>query len=40
MNSLFCRKGKLQDKAFCRDFNSYKVKLFARRWDRGYEKPF
>jgi len=31
--SLFCTKRRLQQKMFCREFNSYKVKVYVRRWD-------
>jgi len=32
--SLFCRKGILQEeRMFCREFNSYKVKVYVRQWD-------
>jgi hypothetical protein len=37
-NSLFCTKRRLQNKMFCREFNSYKVKVYIRRWDSSKKK--
>jgi len=31
--SLFCTKRRLQQKMFCKEFNSYKVKVYVRKWD-------
>jgi len=36
--SLFCTKRRLQQKMFCREFNSYKVKVYIRRWDSSKKK--
>lgn len=36
--SLFCSKGFLQDQAFCKNFNSYKIKFFVRAWDKESKK--
>ena len=37
-NSLFCTKRRLQNKMFCREFNSYKVKVYIRKWDPAKKK--
>jgi hypothetical protein len=37
-NSLFCTKRRLQNKMFCREYNSYKVKVYVRRWDPAKKK--
>jgi len=31
--SLFCTKRRLQQKMFCKEFNSYKIKVYVRKWD-------
>jgi hypothetical protein len=36
--SLFCTKRRLQQKMFCREFNSYKIKVYVRRWDPSKKK--
>jgi len=36
--SLFCNRGFLQDKSFCRNFNSFKIKFFVRRWEKESKK--
>jgi len=37
-NSLFCTKRRLQNKMFCKEYNSYKVKVYVRKWDPAKKK--
>jgi hypothetical protein len=36
--SLFCTKRRLQQRMFCKEYNSYKVKVYVRKWDPAKKK--